>query len=138
MVEHGLDDGHVLTGELEGAVGRLAVGDRFGLDGEGPAQAGDSDADPGPVQAADDDGAHAAPQLAGVLDGGDGAHLGVQPVDAGHQQHLAVEGGVDGGTGLVGLQGEGHDHPGEHHTTRQGQDGKGQALQVGHGGNQLS
>ena len=91
------------------------------------------------MQAADDDGARMPRrQLAGVLDVGDGADLGVAAVERGTSSDLAVAGGVDGGTGLVGLEGEGHDHPGEHDAGGQGQDGQGQALQVGHGGNQLS
>ena len=49
------------------------------------------------------------------------------------QQGVArLAGGVGRGAGFVGLEGEGHHHPGQHDVVRQRQDGQGHGLQVGH------
>ena len=116
----------------------LGLLDRVGLDDEGPAQAGHAGADAGPVQAPHHEGPGAAGERAGVLDRGDGAHPAEEPVDAGHEQQAAVGGGVGRGRGLVGLDREGHHHPGQDHAGRQREDRQGQVLDVGHGWYQLS
>ena len=52
------------------------------------------------------------------------ADAGVAAVDPGDEQELVlVAHGVDGGLGLVGLEGDGDDHAREHGARGQGQDG---------------
>jgi hypothetical protein len=130
-LEDALDDGLVLPGQLVGPVG-VAVG----LDGlldphpEGVARAGHAGADHRPAQTPDDQRPHPAPQLAGVLDLGHRADGRVPAVDAGHEEELAVHGGVRPGAGLGGLQGDGDDHLRQHHSGAERQDRQGRCRQV--------
>ena len=60
---------------------------------------------------------------------GDGPDPAVAAVEAGDEQDLAgLAGGLAGGLGLVGLEGDGHDHLGEHDTRWRGAVPEGSAL----------
>ena len=66
---------------------------------------------------ADGHGRQAAGQVALLHDLGHHADGGEATLDVGHEQQAAARraGGLDGGLGLVGLEGHGEDHPGQHH-----------------------
>jgi hypothetical protein len=128
VVEDVLHDGAVLTGQVAGPGGGLGVENGVGLDPKsGPDGTGDSDADRGAVQAAHDHGPQAARQLAGVLELGHRAHAGVAVVEAGDEQDAGFGGfgRLDGGLGLVALDGHRHHHAGQHHAGGERQQGQG-------------
>ena len=92
----------------------------------------DAGAHDGAVQTAQHERPGAVRQLTGVLDPGHGAHAGVAAVDLGHEQEQAVDfpvrvgtGGLGrgrGSPGLLGLEGQGHDHLGQDDAGRQRQE----------------
>ncbi len=110
------EHGAVLAGQLVGGRGRLGLVEGLGLDPEGVAGAGDPGADDGAAVTPDGHGGQAAGEVALLHDLGDHADGGEAALDVGHQQQAAAggAGGLDRGTGLVGLQGHGEDHPGQH------------------------
>jgi hypothetical protein len=114
-----------------------AVVDRRGVDPQPAGLADDPEAHLGPDSRPDDQRRHAAGQVAPVLDAGDRAHPGVAALGApGDEQQGApgLGGGVGGGPRLVGLEGEGHDHPGQHDVVGERQDRQGHGVEIGHRG----
>ena len=127
----------VLVGELTGALGR-DLGVRPGLDlhPRGLAGAGHARADDGADHPPDHQGLETAGEAAHVLDLRNGADLRVSVADPGHEQQLAVR-GLGGGyrpPGLIGLDREGHDHPGQHNARGQGQERQDLGVELGHVG----
>ena len=67
------------------------------------------------------------------LDAGDHADVGVAAVEAGDQQKVTVVArGVGGVAGLVGLEGDGEHHLGQHDARGERQNGKGQGVEIVH------
>ena len=133
-LEQGAQRGPQLAPEAEGLLRGGAGLDRDGLDPQPRGGTGDAGRHPGPARGPDHGGHGAAGQGAGGLDAGHRAHLGQAPVDPGHEQQLAPVGGLEGGLGLVGLEGDGDHHRGQHHALGQGQHGEGAGVEgAGHG-----
>jgi hypothetical protein len=104
---------------------------------QGRRLADDAGADLGPGRGPDDQGGDAARQVAAVLDAGDGAHPGVAAVLEAGEEHEGVAGAlgrVGGGTGLVGLERQRHDHVRQHDVVVQRQDRQGEGVEISHRG----
>ena len=135
VLEHVLDDGPVLPGQLDGALGGHGVVDRLDLDPEGATGARHAGADACALDAAYDYSAQTTRQLAGRLHGGDGADVGVPAVlEPRHENQttVVVAGSREGGPRIVAFHGHGHDHAREHDSAGQRQQGEVEGLQFVH------
>ena len=95
--------------------------------------ADDTGAEDGAADGAHREGRGAVAQLATVLDLGDRADAGEPAVDGGHEHEPAVGGGIGGGAGGVGLEGDGDHGVGEDHARGCGEHGEGEGeLGDGH------
>ena len=129
-----LDRGAVLARQLPRPVGRRLVLDRLDLDPGRLTGSRHAHADLGPAHAADHDRLGAAAQAADVLDLADRADPGVAALQARHEQEQALFAGgrVHRGASIRGFQRQGDDHPRQHDAGGQGQQGKGEGVDLGH------
>ena len=115
-VQNVLEHGAVLPGQFVGNGGRLRLVEGLGLHPQGVAGAGDSGADDGATVTPDGHGGQATGQVALLHDLGDHADGGKTALNVGHQEQTPPgrTGRVHRGTGLIGLERHGEDHPGQH------------------------
>ena len=133
-VEQRADDRTDISRELDGPLRGRTLVDGLGVDPQRRRGADDTGTDVGAADRPNHEGGGAPGQRALVLDLGDGADSAVAAAvgEAGDEQQLALafRGGVSGGPGLIGLQGEGDDHLGQHDPAGERKYGQGADVQV--------
>ena len=100
------------------------------MDPEAAALAGYGRAEAAPLHTAEDGGPPADRQLAHGLHLGHDADAGVGAITARDQEDASVSSmrGIDGGAGVVAVEGQGDDRAREHHATRDGHEGEDHLL----------